>query len=99
MWNSGWILAMTLGTGSGGLRSRALKEGSGETSPAFFCRRSPAREPRAEQKHRVRPLGGERLKGGQCGGMAAAANGTAGAWKGDRATNPAARLTQTTCGR
>ena len=68
MWNSGWILAMTLGTGSGGLRSRALKEGSGETSPAFFCRRSPAREPRAEQKHRVRPLGGERLKGGYAAG-------------------------------
>jgi hypothetical protein len=35
----------------------------------------------------------------ECGGMAAAANGTAGAWKGNGATIPAARLTQTTCGR
>ena len=35
----------------------------------------------------------------ECGGMAAAANGTARAWKGDGATILAARLTQTTCGR
>jgi len=36
---------------------------------------------------------------GKCGGMLAAANGTAGAWQVDGATSPAARLTQTTCGR
>jgi len=44
------------------LKTRAQYEGSGETSPAFFCRRSPAREPRAEQKQRARPLRGERLQ-------------------------------------
>ena len=90
---------MTFAAGMRRLKSRALKEGSGETSPAFFCRRSPAREPRAAAEATSPAPRGPKAPGGQCGGMAAAANGTAGAWKGDRATIPAARLTQTTCGR
>jgi len=36
---------------------------------------------------------------GKRGGMLAAMNGTAGAWKGDRATITAARSAQTACGR
>jgi hypothetical protein len=36
---------------------------------------------------------------GNYGGMLAAMNGTAGAWKGDRATITAARSAQTACGR
>ena len=46
--------------------SRAQKEGSGETSPALFCRRSPAREPRAAAKPTGRsPWGDHKAQWGE----------------------------------
>ena len=62
--NNGRTFTVAFAADCGGGRLRARQRGfEGAEPPAFFSRRSPAREPRAEEKQRVGPLRGQSLQG------------------------------------